>query len=265
MFTRVFTSILDSSINMQSVPPSARWLWITMLLIADDERTGVVDMPVERLAARAGLSIEQTHEALSILSAPDADSSSGESEGRRLVPIRDDSSRGWRLVNYEKYQQIAVAEHKREQTRLRVANHRDRGRDEKSETPQTALESTNEAPAIPTHIQPTDLAMVAGLSSKLAMSGLQVPPGEPLIIAWLGRFGAELIIETIDDCLGSLSGKHFNYLQQILRDREADPSRRPINRMKASQPVAGKGGNGSAIGPDGVLIPPREGDYWGGN
>ena len=126
MFTRVFSSILDSSLNVQSVPLSARWLWITMLLIADADRTGVVDMPLERLAARAGLSPEQTQEGLRILAAPDPDSSSDEAEGRRIVPIRADSCRGWRLVNWEKYREIASAEQKREQTRIRVAQFRER-------------------------------------------------------------------------------------------------------------------------------------------
>jgi len=121
MYTRVFESILDSSLNVQSVPASARWLWITMLLIADKSRTGIVDMPIERLAARAGLSVSQTNEGLSILCAPDPESRSDKEEGRRLVPIRDDSSRGWRLVNYDDYAALIRAEQQREQTRARVA------------------------------------------------------------------------------------------------------------------------------------------------
>lgn len=126
LYTRVFASILDSSINVQSVPPSVRWLWITMLLIADGNRTGVVDMPIERLAARAGLSLTQTNEGLAVLSAPDEESASDDEQGRRIVPIREDSTRGWKLVNWEKYKAIAKEEQQREQTRLRVAAFRDR-------------------------------------------------------------------------------------------------------------------------------------------
>jgi hypothetical protein len=144
LFTRVFSSILDSSLNVQSVPVSVRWLWITMLLIADDDQTGVVDMPVERLAARAGLTVEQTREALDVLGAPDPDSSSDDEDGRRIVPLEPGRSRGWRLVNWEKYKAISTAEHQRQLTRSRVAAYRERhSAAETGKRTETALESTN--------------------------------------------------------------------------------------------------------------------------
>ncbi len=125
MYARVFITILDSSINLSSVPLSARWLWLTMLLIADDAGTGVVDVPVERLAAKAGLSVPETEEGLRILSAPDPDSRSEEEEGRRIVPLRD-GRRGWILVNWEKYREITNREAEREATRNRVRRFRER-------------------------------------------------------------------------------------------------------------------------------------------
>ncbi len=140
MYTRIFESILDSSLNVQSVPPSARWLWMVMLIIADRARTGVVDMPVERLAARAGLTVDQTNEGLTLLSAPDKDSRSEAEEGRRIAPIREDSTRGWRLVNYEDYAALIRAEQERERTRLRVAAFRDR---EKAKTGNTVTVSND--------------------------------------------------------------------------------------------------------------------------
>lgn len=97
-----------------------------MLLIADSNRTGVVDMPVERLAARAGLTVDETVKGLAILSAPDKESRSDEEGGRRLVPIREDSARGWKLVNYDKYKEIIRAEQDRNTTRARVAAFRDK-------------------------------------------------------------------------------------------------------------------------------------------
>ena len=124
MYTRVFQSILDSSINIQSVPPAHRWLWITMLLIADEERTGVVDLPVERLAARAGLSIEDTLKGLNFLMSPDTESRSEEEEGRRIIPLRE-SGRGWMLVNWEYYNKISSVEERREKTRERVRKYRE--------------------------------------------------------------------------------------------------------------------------------------------
>lgn len=126
MYTRVFASILDSSINLQSVPLSARWLWITMLIIADNDRTGIVDMPIERLAAKAGMSVEETTAALELLGSPDPDSRSQAEEGRRIVPIREDARRGWQLVNWEEYKQIANEEHRRDSTRERVRRFREK-------------------------------------------------------------------------------------------------------------------------------------------
>lgn len=237
MFTRVFSSILDSSLNVQSVPLSARWLWITMLLIADDDQTGVVDMPTERMAARAGLSVEQTREALTILGAPDPESSSCIEEGRRIVPLRD-GARGWRLVNWEKYRQIATAEHKRALTRERVARHRRKGGDPDSDDdetergPETALESTNATPPIPTHVSTPDFALAAGICAKIEQSGLKSDPPPQLVVAWITKYGPELIVETIEDCLGHLSGKHFNYLADIIATRYEDPSQRPTARRR---------------------------------
>ena len=134
MYTRVFTSILDSSINCSDIPPSARWLWLTMLLIGDEDRTGVVDMPVERLAARAGLSVEDTRAGLDLLMAPDPSSRTEDNEGRRIAPIRE-NGRGWEILNWSKYREIAQAEHNREQTRLRVQKHRAKFKSNGEDTP----------------------------------------------------------------------------------------------------------------------------------
>lgn len=138
MYTRVFASILDSSINLERIPPSVRWLWVTMLLIADGNRTGIVDMPVERLASKAGLSVTQTKEGLAILSAPDAESTSDEEDGRRLIPIREDAARGWKLVNWEKYHDIANAEQQRTLANDRLRKFRSKKR---NETPSNADET----------------------------------------------------------------------------------------------------------------------------
>jgi len=126
MYTRIFASILDSSINVEDVPVSARWLFIVMLIIADDARTGVVDMPVGRLAARAGLTVEETQAALDVLSSPDPLSRSTAEEGRRIVPLRKDGRRGWLMVNWEEYKKIEIAEHRRASERERARRYREK-------------------------------------------------------------------------------------------------------------------------------------------
>lgn len=243
-----------------------------MLLIADDDQTGVVDMPVERLAARAGLSVAETKDALALLSSPDPDSSSPEHDGRRILPIRE-GGRGWRLVNWEKYREIATTEHKRNLTRARVASFRQRQKggaeggeeDENEKRSETALESTNGPEEVSTHVQDPDFAMAGQICAKIEASGLRVPPPLQLVVAWMGKFGVELITETIEDCNGQLNGKHHNYLAEILLTRFEDESQRPSKRRKRAQATANKDGNGAVRGPDGLSIPEREGDYWGGN
>lgn len=126
MYTRIFTSILDSSLNENSFPVEARWLFLVMLIIADEDRTGVVDMPVSRLAARAGLSVEETEKGLESLSQPDPDSRSEAEEGRRIAPLQEGKIRGWRIVNWPEYREIANEEQRRAQVRKAVAKHRQR-------------------------------------------------------------------------------------------------------------------------------------------
>lgn len=238
MYTRVFESILDSSINVQRIPPSARWLWITMLLIADKNRTGVVDMPVERLAARAGLSVEQTREGLAILSAPDAESTTPDEDGRRIVPIRDDSSRGWKLVNWEKYKAIANEDQQREATRRRVADWRAKRRDvtdgnepdvtcnpsEAEAPPETKQERVTRAPAKP------DFEAAARIYGKLKQSALKEIPPEQVAVGLVTEFGEELILETLVDCENEYTGKGWRYLERILIDRRDHPDKRPAQR-----------------------------------
>jgi hypothetical protein len=128
VYVRVFSSLLDSSLNQNSFPVEARWLFLVMLMIADEDRTGVVDMPVGRLAARAGMTLQQTKKALKLLSSPDHESRSDEQDGRRIIPMEEGKERGWCLVNWQKYKDIARAERRRENVRKAVAAHRERQR-----------------------------------------------------------------------------------------------------------------------------------------
>lgn len=101
-FLRLRTSILDSSLLLEPLP--TRWLFLTMLILADDAGTGEVDMPIERLAAQAGLTVSQTRAALEKLCSPDPLSRSPKEEGRRLIPLERAPGmepRGWTLVNWE--------------------------------------------------------------------------------------------------------------------------------------------------------------------
>jgi len=110
-FLRLRTSILDSSLLLEELP--TRWLFVTMLIIGDDAGTGEVDMPDERLASQAGLSLAQTKRALKTLNDSDPNSRSQEEEGRRIVPLDRGpgmAPRGWRIVNWKKYRDEVARE-----------------------------------------------------------------------------------------------------------------------------------------------------------
>lgn len=123
-FLRLKCRILDSSIQLEE--PHIRWLWIAMLILADDAGTGYVDMPDQVIAAKAHLSIEQTKQGLERLSSPDPKSRSEEQEGRRIIPMERASGmepRGWRIVNWESMKLAAAREAAADRKRKSRARH----------------------------------------------------------------------------------------------------------------------------------------------
>jgi hypothetical protein len=117
-YTKLFNSILASTVwNEQH---TTRIVWITMLAMKD--RDGIVEGSLPGLAVLARVTIQECKRAIEILSAPDPDSRTKVSEGRRIEPHAD----GWRIINHDLYQDRGSAEDQREKTRLRVERHRAR-------------------------------------------------------------------------------------------------------------------------------------------
>lgn len=125
MYTRVFEKILDSSLMSEDV--ETRWLFLTMLILGDRNRDGIINMPVDRLALRASLSVEQTEKALARLMAPDDNSESKVEGGRRLVSLDPEHPiRGWVIVNYVKYKKTLREEDRKKQNVTNVRRFRER-------------------------------------------------------------------------------------------------------------------------------------------
>lgn len=105
-FTKLFSSIVTSSIWTEDAPTKV--VWVTMLALADAD--GDVWASVGGLAQTAGVTRDQCEHALAKFLAPDPDSRTRELEGRRIV-VTDG---GWHLVNYRKYREMGRAEDRRE-------------------------------------------------------------------------------------------------------------------------------------------------------
>lgn len=137
MYVKLFSEILDSSLWSQSA--SIKLVWITLLAKAD--QFGVARVSVPGLARAAALSLEETLEAIEYLLAPDPFSKSKAEEGRRIELIDG----GIRLINYEKYREIAKAEDRKEQIKEAQAGYR--GRSKAIRSDQSGSEGINSKPS----------------------------------------------------------------------------------------------------------------------
>jgi len=105
-WTPLYQQIIASSI--WGTADHVRIAWITLLAVAN--KNGVAAVTVGGLARLANISHDKAQDAINVLSSPDADTLTQQNEGRRIE--RCDS--GWRLLNWEKYREMAKAQLMRE-------------------------------------------------------------------------------------------------------------------------------------------------------
>jgi len=117
-FTKLFGSILDSSVWRES--KETRLVWVTMLAMAD--RDGEINASIPGLADRAKVSLDECLEALKIFQSEDKWSRSPEHGGRRIEVIGG----GWRILNHASYRNKMSAEDMAEKNRIRQARFRAR-------------------------------------------------------------------------------------------------------------------------------------------
>lgn len=139
-YTKLFSGITASTIVSQ--PLSTRWLWVTMLAMAD--ASGKVYASVPGLARYANISLEDTEQGLQALLSPDPYSRTKEHEGRRIAEIDG----GWLLLNHAKYKGIRGESERREYKREWDRNNR-----KKAENP-TKSDNCGQNPTVPTHPTP---------------------------------------------------------------------------------------------------------------
>lgn len=118
MYNKIFTSILDSSLWLESNP--TRIIWFTFLAAMDEDGYARF-ASVANLAHRARVTLQETEEAVKCLESPDKDSSDPDNEGRRIERVQG----GWIVLNAGKYRELVTRSVAQERNRLRVAKHRE--------------------------------------------------------------------------------------------------------------------------------------------
>lgn len=121
MYVKIFEQIFDSSIAEDY---SVRHVFMDMLALADKD--GCVDMTPTAISRRTNVPLEVVRRAIEKLSEPDHDSRSAEEDGRRIVPMDNHRTWGWRIVNYMRYRLTADDQTRREQNRDRKRRQRER-------------------------------------------------------------------------------------------------------------------------------------------
>jgi hypothetical protein len=168
MYTKLFSSILDSSVWLEDLPTKV--LWITMLAMADED--GIVRASVGGLAKRAGITREDCERGLGRFLAADLDSRNEDNEGRRIEKVAG----GWLVLNHKQYREIRTKRQSREADRQR--RHREkvaRDKDVTSVTDVTERDS-HDSSRSSRHIPP-----IASASSSVGSFQAQepIPEKEP--------------------------------------------------------------------------------------
>jgi hypothetical protein len=137
MYSKLFASILDSSIWLEE--DSTRIVWLTFLAAKDGEGFARF-AAVENVARRANVSVDKAARAVEVLEAPDAESSNPAHEGRRIERVPG----GWIVLNAKLYDDMIRREDERRSTRERVALHRERKRNGTAPAAEKAIDVADE-------------------------------------------------------------------------------------------------------------------------
>lgn len=117
-YTKLFGSILTSTIWLEDHATFRVWIAILALKNADGEVAGTVP----GLAHTARVTLEECEAALEKFLAPDKYSRTQENEGRRIQRIDG----GWRVLNHDKYRDMLDAEDQRAKNAERQRRFRER-------------------------------------------------------------------------------------------------------------------------------------------
>jgi hypothetical protein len=132
MYAKVFSQIYDGTLCTKG-PWQALVTFQQLLVLADPD--GNVDMTAGAIARRTTIPLEIIETGIAELVKPDPESRTPTEGGRRIVPLADGRSWGWRVVNYKHYRDL-----KREEDRR--AYHREYWHKRKGQNSTGSIDST---------------------------------------------------------------------------------------------------------------------------
>jgi hypothetical protein len=121
LYARVFVQILDSSIAENF---TLRHVFEDFFKLCD-HRTGIVDMTRQSISRRLNIPLDQLNKYIKTLESPDASSRDQEHNGRRIERLDDHRDWGWKILNWEKYEEIKT----KADVAKRVSLHRKRSQE----------------------------------------------------------------------------------------------------------------------------------------
>lgn len=111
MYAKVFAQIYDGTLCTRG-PWEALVAFQQLLVLADMD--GNVDMTAAAISRRTTIPLEIIERGIAELIKPDPDSRTPTEEGRRIVPLAEGRTWGWRVVNYKHYRELKREEDRRE-------------------------------------------------------------------------------------------------------------------------------------------------------
>lgn len=110
-FVVIDAEILSSSVWSEAA--HVKLVWLTLLILCDTE--GYVGAAIPGIARAAGVTVEQTRDAIRLFMLPDPDSRTQSNEGRRL----ETAERGFRILNFREHLDRLSADRTRARERVR--------------------------------------------------------------------------------------------------------------------------------------------------
>ena len=144
-----------------------------LLILADQD--GAVDMTAAAIARRTTIPLDIITRGIATLMEPDPESRTPDEGGRRLVPLADGRSWGWRIVNYVKYRQIKREEDRREYHREYWHKRKLKGSTSTQQTQPNQPIAEAEAEAEAEEIAPSELADAPQSAAPPSSPGSKTP------------------------------------------------------------------------------------------